>query len=469
MGAGVAGMICSMVTLPYVTRVLQPEYYGRVSYAQSVISYFSLLAELGILSYALRECAVVRGNKEKFQKLANQMFTINFSSACISLLLLQFVIWIVPGFHPYWLLIEIFAIGIIFDVLRVRWMYQAYEEYTYLALQGLASHILVLALVFIFIRADLDYVRYAWILITPSVIPGIMNIIRSRKFCQLKLEFSSELKTHMRPIMLIFASSVSHSIYVDSDTVLLGYMSGAYPVGLYTVAVRLYQTIKIVLSMALQVTIPRFCYFHNNGHKNEFGILLNKVINLMVIVCVPSLIGLAVLSEEIIRLLFGEAYLEAVLSLRLLSLAIVFAIPVLLLSNCVLIPMKKEKVVLRVTMIGAIVNVTLNLILIPFFAQNATAFTTLVSEFIVLLFYIKETKMEWYGRIDVKSLIQTVLAGIFMGALVGLIKIKIDNLIVITFLKVIIGVVTYFGMLLIMRNTIIWEYLHVFTAKVQKK
>lgn len=462
-------MICSMVTLPYVTRVLQPEFYGRVSYAQSVISYFSLLAELGILSYALRECAAVRGQKEKFQRLANQMFTINISAACISLCILQFVIWIVRGFHPYWMLIEIFAVGIIFDVLRVRWMYQAYEEYTYLALQGLFSHFIVLALVFIFIRGETDYVKYAWILIMPSVIPGIMNMIRSRKFCHLRPEFSSELKNHMRPIMLIFASNVSHSIYVDSDTVLLGYMSGAYSVGLYAVSVRLYQTIKVVLTMALQVTIPRFCYFHNNGLKEEFGILLNKVINLMLIVCVPSLIGLSVLSEEIIRLLFGASYLEARTSLQMLSLAIIFAVPVLLLSNCVLIPMKKEKVVLRVTMLGAAVNVTLNLILIPLFAQNATAFTTLVSEIMVLFFYLKETKDEWYGKINVKSLIQAILAGILMGALVSVIRIKIDHMIVTTFLKVMIGVVSYFGMLIIMGNAIVWEYLHIFITKVRKK
>lgn len=469
MVASVAGTACSLLSLPYVTRVLQPENYGRVSYARSFVSYFGLLAELGVLSYAMRECAGVREDKTKFQKLANEVFTINMMATIVAVILLQIFVLFFPGFQEYWLLAEIFILGVIFETLRVRWIYQAYEEYTYLSLQGLLSCIILLFFNFCFIKDENDYVKYAVILILPAVIPGFMNIIRSRKYCRLKLTKKCNLKTHMPPILMIFASQVSNTIYVGSDTVLLGYMSGDYAVGLYSVAVRIYEAVKILLSAALNVTIPRFCYLFNNSYEDDFRKLLNKILNIIFILCIPALMGLVVLSKEIVIVLFGDSYVGGTMALQFLSIALLFAVPAMLLSQCILIPMRQENIIFRVTTLGAVLNLVLNVILIPKYAQNAAAFTTLISEMAVFFLYLFRTRGEWHGSIEYGSLFQSIVAGSLMGILISWLKGKIEHLIVAVSVCVFVGVISYFSMLLLMRNSIICEYWNVIVLKILKR
>ena len=469
MVASVAGTACSILSLPYVTRMLQPENYGKVSYAQSFVGYFSLLAELGILSYAMRECAAVREKKEKYQQLASQLFTINVCAAVFSLILLHIILFLIPGLKEYSFLIRICSLTIVFDTIRVRWLYQSQEDYAYLSLQGLASHIIILVMIFLCVKDTTDYIKYTWILLLPAVVPGIMNFVRSRKYCRLGLSFSRELKTHLPPILMIFAANVSSGIYVGSDTVLLGYLDTAYAVGLYSVAVRIYETMKILLSAALNVTIPRFCYYYNNGHHKEFKRLLNKIVNVVFIICVPALIGLIILSEEIVELIFGRAYLSAVLALQLLSGALIFAVPSILLSQCVLISMKKERVIFKATIFGAILNVLLNLILIPRYAHNAAAFTTFVSEMVVFGIYLYETRNQWRGILNIKSLFQAIVSGILMGCIVMIVKNQIDHLIVVIVAAIFSGIFSYFGILFVFRNEFVCEYWSMLISRLIKK
>lgn len=458
MGTSIGNVLCSVLSLPYVTRVLQPENYGKVSYAQSFVSYFALLAELGILSYAMRECANVRDDQEKYTKLANEMFTFNVAATVISMILAQLVLWTVPGFKSHWILIEIFLVSVIFDTLRVRWLYQSQEDYSYLSLQGLFSHALVLILVYLIVKRPEDFYKYAVILIMPSVIPGVMNILRSRKYCMLRLTFHANIKNHFLPIILIFASNVANMIYVFSDTLILGYLTGDYAVGLYAVVVRIYDTTKTLLSAGISVTIPRFCYYYNNQQEKEFGDLLEKVINLVLLIAIPALIGLSVLSEEIVMLLFGSAYVESTFALRLLSIALLFAVPAMLLSQSVLIAMKKERTVFKVTALGAATNVVLNFILIPQYAQNAAAFTTLFCEFMVFTIYLVKTKKLWHGKIRLKSLVQSIFAGLFMGVLVYMIKSVFSSLLLSVLICLFAGIFSYFGILLLLHNVVVLEY-----------
>ncbi len=469
MGTAIGSTLCSVLSLPYVTRVLQPENYGRISYAQSFVSYFSLIAELGILAYAMRECANVRDDRQKYQKLANEMFTFNMCATLISLALSQIVLWTVPGFRSHWILIEIFLVSVIFDTLRVRWLYQSQEDYAYLSLQGLFSHALVLVLIYIFIKQETDYYKYAVILIMPAVIPGIMNIVRSRKYCKLRFTLQTNFKEHFYPIVMIFASNVANTIYVFSDTVILGYITGDYAVGLYAVAIRIYDTTKALLAAAISVTIPRFCYFYNNGHEDEFKKLLGKVTNLIFIICVPAFIGLIILAKEIVLILFGNSYREGTLALQLLSGALLFAVPAMMLSQSILIAMKKEKTVFKVTAFGAILNVVLNIILIPRYAQNAAAFTTLLCEFIVLVIYAFKTQNEWRHNISIKSLLQAMIAGLIMGVIVANVKLLFDNLLITIIVCLIVGVFSYFGILLLFRNSMVCEYLHIGLSRIRKR
>ena len=80
-----------VITIPYVTRVLGVDNYGKINFSNSIVSYFLLLASLGINSYAIREGALVRNNKKIFEKFSDEVFTINVISTIISYFVLFMV------------------------------------------------------------------------------------------------------------------------------------------------------------------------------------------------------------------------------------------------------------------------------------------------------------------------------------------------------------------------------------------
>ena len=73
----VSSILFPLITFPYVSRVLQPENIGKINFSVSIIAYFSLAASLGITTYAIRECSMVRNDKRKLNDTASQIFSIN--------------------------------------------------------------------------------------------------------------------------------------------------------------------------------------------------------------------------------------------------------------------------------------------------------------------------------------------------------------------------------------------------------
>ena len=66
-----------LITFPYVSRVIGPAGVGKVTFATSIISYFSMFAQLGIPTYGIRAVAKVRDDKEKLTKVVQELLIIN--------------------------------------------------------------------------------------------------------------------------------------------------------------------------------------------------------------------------------------------------------------------------------------------------------------------------------------------------------------------------------------------------------
>ena len=73
-------IVYPLITFPYISRVLSAEGVGQYSFSNSVVSYFLLIAALGTSTYAIREGAKIRDDREKFQKFAQEIFSINIIS-----------------------------------------------------------------------------------------------------------------------------------------------------------------------------------------------------------------------------------------------------------------------------------------------------------------------------------------------------------------------------------------------------
>lgn len=382
----VLGIIFPLITFPYVTRVLGVETLGVYTFSASIISYFLLIAALGISTYGIREGTQYRNNQEKFDKFVGELFSINVISTIVSYLLLGICLIIVPKLHDYSAAILILSIEMIMATIGVAWVCNIYEDFLFITIRTLAIQLISLVLTLTLVKNPGDLYIYVIIIVLANSGANLLNFFYiRRKYCKFKLTKNIDWKRHLRPILIIFSTSVAITVYVSSDSTMLGFMTSDYDVGLYGTAVKIYNIMKQVLAALLMVLIPQFSLMFARGEKERSNLLFSKVFNILTLLMLPMTVGLFMLSEEVIRLIAGTDYLGGTDSLRLLSIAVMFSLYAYMYIQCILIPAKKEDVVFKATALSAIVNIGLNFIMIPLWGINAAAITTIIAEAITFI------------------------------------------------------------------------------------
>ena len=385
---GVLSVLFPLITFPYVSRVLSVNNIGRYNYSASIISYFLLLSGLGIEKYAIREGAALRENKSELNRFANEMFTTNMLSTVISYALLIVVMFAFPGMKAYWTLLVILSFQVILKTIGIDWIYSIYEDYLYITVRGIAFQILSLVMLFCFVHTAEDLNIYALITVLANAGSSILNYIHARKYVNLRLTKKVDWKRHMRPIMIMFAMSLTVTIYVSSDITVLGILCGDERVGIYSVSTKIYSVVKSLLSTILVVSIPRLSAQFGTGRLEEFRQTAKDIYSTLITAVLPAITGIIILSKPIVLLISGPEYAEASSSLAILGAALFMCMAAWFWGQCILVPMKKESEVFKVTVVSAVLNLVLNLVLIPKWQENAAAFTTLLAEGCTLLWSV---------------------------------------------------------------------------------
>ena len=451
-------VIFPLITYPYATRVLGVENLGKVNFSSSIITYFSLLAALGITSYAIREGAKVRQEKEKFEKFANEVFSINLITTIFSYILLVIILLVAYKLREYRLLILIHSMIIIFTTLGVDWVNSIYEDYIYIALRSLIINIISMVCLFVFVKQATDYYIYALLTVISNGLICISNFFYCRKYIKFKFTKKINFIKHIKYMLIFFANNLAVSIYVNADITMLGVMSSNYSVGLYSVAVKVYSILKNIFAAIYMVTLPRLTYLISNNHKEEYKELASKICSIIILILLPCAAGLFILAPDIIMILSGEAFINAFPVLRILSIAIIFALLGGIITQCVYISLGREKINLKATIISAVVNVVLNIYFISTYNEVGAAITTAISEFIVLVYCLlkfKDMNQYFYREKIIKNLIIAII-GMTMVLIIGsIIQTYITNLIFRFALTIVISCIIYFVLLLITKNELL--------------
>lgn len=377
---GIMSLLFPLISFPYASRVLGVNNMGRYNFANSVISYFVLLAGLGISTYAIREGARVRDDKNEINKLANELFSINIVSTIISYAVLILLVFLVTKFYEYRGLLLILSFQVVFKTIGIEWIYSIYEDYLYITIRSIIFQLLSIIALFLFVKKASDLNLYALITVTASGGSNIINYFHARKYCRVSFTFKIDWKRHIKPIIILFAMSATTTIYVSSDTTILGFLSGDYFVGIYSVSTKVYSIVKSLLSAILTVSIPRLSMLLGEKDLHQFNSVASSIFKTLLTFMIPSMLGIILLRNEIIFLISGAEYSSAQSSLTILAVALVACLGAWFWGQCILVPYKEETFILKVTVASALINIVLNLLLIPRFNENAAAFTTVVSE-----------------------------------------------------------------------------------------
>ena len=380
-----------LITYPYVSRVLGSAGLGKYSFADSIIQYFLILAGLGIATYGVREGSIIKDDKPKFERLVAELFTISAIATVISCLLLVLCLLTVPRLREDRNIILILSLNIICALLGRDWLNTVFEDFKYLSVRYVILHLISLVLIFCFIKSPDDVARYAWICLFAASGGYLANIFYTKRLVSYRLA-SPNFKAHLKPILLLFCSTVAINIYIHSDVTILGFLKSNEDVGCYSVASKVYITVKGVLNAVIVVAIPRLSNYLGNGKTTEYNQLLDKLRVSIYTIMIPSIVGLFILSEDTIRVVGGAEYLSGVNALRILCFALFFAVFGCFYAQGILVPGKREKVFTIATIISALVNIVMNLFLIPWLGIDGAAYTTLLAEMIILTIAWANTK-----------------------------------------------------------------------------
>ena len=454
----IMSILFPLITFPYVSRVLQAENLGKYNFALTFVSYFILLAGLGISTYAVREGAKYRDDRAMMSKFASEVFTINIISTVVSYLLLLLLVVVVPKFASYSLMIWILSLEIFFTTLGVEWIYTIYEEFVFLSIRSILFQLISVFLMFVLIKTSDDYFAYAGITAFATVGANIVSFCGLRNFVDLRITKRVEIKTHLRPILLLFATAVATTIYVNFDVTMLGFMTTDYNVGIYTAAVKIYKIVKTFLSGVIIVSVPRLANYIGTGKTEEFNATFEKIFRALGIVVLPAMVGLFCLSPQIVLLLSGRGFVGSEYVLRILSIALIFSLFSWLYTSCVLITNKRESKVLIATAISAAVNVVLNFILIPMWQENAAALTTVIAEAISAILCMYYSRDLVRVRLGIKEIVSVVLGCLIIIAFCHLI-VWLEWGIILTVAISIFGSIMLYGLvLLVFRNALLLKY-----------
>lgn len=375
-----ANFIFPLITYSYVARVLTPAGTGRVAFVNSILSYFSYIAILGIPAYGVREVAKVRDDKEKMSNLVQELLVLNTMSTAFSYFLLTLTVILVPKLYSEKMLFIVMGASIFLNTIGLEWVYQALEEYSYITIRSLAFKVISVILTFLLIRSEHDVAYYGFVHIFTSSASYLMNFFHVRKYVSFKKKIQYSFKRHIKPILTLFASSIIITIYANFDVSMIGFINTEYEVGLYSSAQKIKQIILSLSTAITAVLVPRMAYYLNNNDAEKSGQLIEKSLRVSMDLAVPVAIYVFVFAEDCLLFICGDEYLPAVRTLRILIACIIPLVFTNLFGNQILIPKGNEKRYSQSVFVGMWINLGLNALMIPKLGAFGAAIGTLVTE-----------------------------------------------------------------------------------------
>lgn len=418
-----SSIIFPLITFPYISRVLLPAGTGKVAFAISVISYFSMLSALGIPTYGIRVCAGIRDDKNKLSKIVHEIFHINLITTALTYVLFFICLVLIPQLHQEKSLYLICSSTLLFNLLGMEWLYKALEEYSYITTRSIVFKFVSLFLMFLLVHTESDYLIYGAITILAGVGSNIINFINIRKHINILYCGPYNYRCHLKPILTFFALSVSAIIYTNLDIVMLGFIKGELAVGYYNSAVKIKVILVAFVTSLSSVLLPRSSYYVEKKLTNKLLELASKSIQFVALTSLPLIFYFIIMAKDSILFLSGPAFYSSIRPMQIILPTILFIGLTNVMGIQLLVPLGKEKLVLYSTILGAIIDTLINLLLIPDFGAEGAAIGTLVAELSVLVLQIV------FLQSNIKILFKELQPmKLFMSLLFSIILLKLLNI-----------------------------------------
>lgn len=369
---GILRIIIPIISIPYIYRIFSPELMGKIEFSQSISSYFGVFCGVGIYSYGIREISQLKNNSNNRNKAFTELFLISIISGMFTIIAYCIYIYIQfknENIMKYFLLIN--SINLISIMIYTEWVNEALENFKFISMKTFIVKIINLICIFLFVRENTDYYTYLFIVNFFIFLNNFISFIFIKKY--IKFDFNNiNLKKYIVPLLVTFFIVDGNILVLNIDKIILGFFSkNIEDVAYYGVSLKIINLVMIFSLSLIGGATPRLALYVKENKKEEYEKIFNFVFSCNCLLIYPIVVGIFILSKNILYIFGGEKYIVAEWILRLATIHLLFISLSNILINQILFLNKKEKVVAYNLSIVLIINFLLKYILIKFDIVNS--------------------------------------------------------------------------------------------------
>lgn len=447
--AYVGQKVLSFVYFVMIARFIGVEDLGKYSFALAFTTMFAVFIDIGLTQALIREVA------KHFEKAGKYIASIMSVKLLLSLVVYAVVVVAVNvmGYLPVTkLLVYLSGIIMILDSLTLSFwgIFRGSQNLKYESIGIVVNQIIIisLGLVVLLFRLPLPY------LMLPFIVGSFWNVLFSTTMMRRRLGIKLQLEWDKNVLRFLFKIAVPFAllgiftrVYGYIDSVLLSFLQGDSAIGWYSTAMKIPFALQFIPAAFAAAIYPAFsAYFIRDKGKLRF--IFDKSMLILMLIAVPISFGVASIAPEVILFVFGDDFRNSIMPLQLLVFSLPFVFmnfPIgALMNGC-------ERHVTNTKLVGMtmVVNIVLNVILIPLYSYNGAAIAFLISHSFLFVsgLLVAHQIIDFKGNKLVSSALRTVLSGAIMGVLIMLLKPHINFIVLIFF-----GAVVYMVSLYVLKG-----------------
>jgi O-antigen/teichoic acid export membrane protein len=377
----ISSMILPLIVTPYIARVLGVADNGLYAFSSTIACYFILLGKLGLDNYGNRSIAFCRDDLQKRSETFLGIYAMQVMTAAAALLLyaVSVNLFFSAERQIYWIQF-LYVLSVVFDV---SWFFYGMEMFKLATLRSLLSRGLLIAAVFVFVKDKNDLPVFTFLMALSFLLEQLFLFPFVFKYVKRVRISWKDVWGHVAPNLKLFVPLLALSVYNWMDKIMLGFMVNNDSVAYYNYAESMINFPKGIVIALGTVMLPKLSNMVAKNQIAQSKEALIKSMKLIGFISCALCFGIAAISPTFVPLFLGPRYSPTIL--LTLELAIVM-LPMSVSEvsqSLYLIPFKLESIYIRSVIYGAVVNLLLNLALIPRFAASGAVIATLAAELVV--------------------------------------------------------------------------------------
>ena len=379
-----ANYVLPLVTLPYLVRVLGPEKFGLIAFAQAFIQYFVVATDYGFNLSATRDVAVHRDDLQKLGEIISAVMAIKILLSLVGAGVLGLLTWTIPTFHRHWPLYLVVYLTVAGATLFPTWLFQGLERMRDITWMNMGTRLLTTAAIFIFVHKPQDYVLVAAIQSLPVFLAAIPAwwVLRRGHAVPLQRPTIQAMREQIKGGWHVFLSTAAINVYTSSNTVVLGLIAGPVAVGYFSAASKISGAVLGLYQPINQTLYPYVSTLFLKS-KNIAIAFINKIYYGYISAGLVMTIIVLIFGKDIILIIAGADYLPAISILKCLALLPIILTFGHIYGGLTMLPFGMTQLFSRIVVTSMVVDLLLIYPLVLQLGALGAAMTTVLSEMCV--------------------------------------------------------------------------------------